>query len=255
MIFFCEYFLPTLIYFHYWICCSVDQIIFTRWKLIMIFIKWTNTKTQEVSVDFYLRFSDQRRQTSLKSLKERPECTSSHRRHRPPAHPSITGIGLDGCSPGSADAARLRSPLKHLWGASERRYGATSGTNSPRSYALDSDQWNRGSLRALFSRTAATDFFFPPLSLSILPPLIVEQLTAEAQLFTWLCVQWETWSVAPACVCRLRVCACPSANSGCSPWPKLEVIIMYRLACCYDANVLLRSQWLQSGARSLLRSN
>lgn len=40
------------------------------------------------------------------------------------------------------------------------------------------------------------------------------------------------------------VCGRAAAPRG----PKLEVIIMYRSACCYDANVLLHSQWLQSGA-------
>lgn len=91
----------------------------------------------------------------------------------PPARPPVHHRHRPGWLQAAAQVARTQrgsDPLSNIYeGATKRRCGATSGTNSPRSCALDSDQWNRGSLHTLFSRTAATDFF--SLSLSLSPSL------------------------------------------------------------------------------------
>lgn len=137
------------------------------------------------------------------------------------------------CNPGSVDPERLR-PLKHLWGATEQRYGSPSGTNSPRSCTLSPDQWNWSSLHTLFSRTAATDFFPPP------PPP-----TAGAALHLLVYVTACTGEdggreCVPVCICVWSVWvwtgAAPSGQS-------------LRLSLCTGRSaamlMLMHSQWPQ----------
>lgn len=132
-------------------------------------------------------------------------------------------VVTENLNPGSMDLEWLR-PLKHLWGATEQRYGSSSGTNSPRFCTLSPDQWNSSSLHTLFSRTAATDFRPPP-------PPIVEKPTIGAALHLLVYMTACTGEDGAGSV-RTCVCACVRANCGCSQWPELEVIIMYRLVCC-----------------------
>lgn len=140
------------------------------------------------------------------------------------------------CNPGSMDLERLR-PLKHLWGATEQRYGSPSGTNSPWSCTLSPDQWNWSSLHTLFRRTAQRIFFFFPSSFPDRRAAHRWGCITPACLRD--CVYRGRWGAGNVCVgvhlCVEHVCvwteAAPSGQSLrlslCTGWSAAMLMLMH----------------------------
>ena len=144
------------------------------------------------------------------------------------------------------DLERLR-PLKHLWGATEQRYGSPSGTNSPWSCTLSPDQWNWSSLHTLFRRTAQRIFFF----FTLLLPRSSSSLPLGLHytcLFTWLRVQRETGGqgmCVSVCICVWSMCVCEQGAAPSGQSLRLSLCTGWSAAML----MLMHSQWPQLGSQ------
>lgn len=192
---------------------SISTVKESLWTVTSTHLQISNTKTHIV------------RNLNIRKIKY-----SFNHHSWPSIHPSASTWMCVGCNPGSMDL----EPLKHLWGATKQRYGSPSGTNSPRFCTLNSINGTEVRYTHFSAEWRQQIFFFSPL------PLIVEQPTAGAAFHSLVyvtvftggdCTGVHLWGV---CVC-VFLCVCVCVNKGCSQWPELEVIIMYRLVC-RDAN-------------------
>lgn len=145
-------------------------------------------------------------------------------------------VVTENLNPGRMDLERLR-PLKHLWGATEQRYGSPSGTNSPWFCTLSPDQWNSSSLHTLFSRTAATDFF----SLST-PPSSDRRAAHHWGCITLACLRGCVYRVEGGKGACAGVYVCVRAWTGAAPSGQ-----SLRLSLCTGRSaamlMLMHSQW------------